>query len=364
MPSPTDAPSAQDRSSRPGAGGGDPWIDSEPHLWGVLPGVVRRGARRLPVVVLVAAAATALAAASRNLRPPVYEGSVTFRIEEGALQDRTSAPRPPSRIREYIATVVLSRERVLALMERHGISARLRQVNPVLAVEGFRDDLQVEVMQNGFLVDWGPAAEPRTAQVVVSLRGDDREQVQVVVQEVADLVLEAQATSRAARMTGARQAAVEQAQRARDELVLAQARRTRLLLQAGDGAPARLRADLEGAEHELQRVAGRVRQLERRASQLEFAAALEESHLGLMLTPVDQDVIAIREPLRGLELARFAAAGFAAFAVASLVTAGAFSTTVHGARDVLDFGLPLLGAVPPFPGDRAGALRTRRAGGR
>jgi hypothetical protein len=38
---------------------------------------------------------------------------------------------------------------------------------------------------------------------------------------------------------------------------------------------------------------------------------------------------------------------------------GAFDTRVHDREDVERIGLPVLGHLPPFPGDHVGSLRAR-----
>lgn len=340
----------------------NPCVEGEPRLWTVLPDVLARAARRPLRTLALAALATASVVAVRVSLPPSYLARVTFRMSEGDLQSSTSAPQPPARIREYISNVALTRERLLGLMERHGISPRLRAVNLEAALDAMREDLEIEVFRNYFLFDRREAGEPRTAQIVLSYRGDDRDQALAVVRDIGTVVLESQQAGRSARLDQAREVAALQARHARERLRLAQEQHAQLLRPAAGGAEERARVEAERAllQQEILGWIARVQELERRAADLQFTQAAEAQHLGLTFRLVDESVKTVRRPLGRAEVAGHAAVVFAAVSLVLSVLLGAFDRRVYRAADVIASGFPLLGTVPALAGDDAGAHRARR----
>ncbi len=342
----------------------DTCILDEPRLWKVLRDVLARAARQPIRTLAVAALATGSMLAVRVSMPPAYVASLTFRMTEGDVQDSRSSPNPPARIREYISNVALTREQLLALMEKHGVAARLRQVNPEAALESMRQDIEIEVVRNYFLFDRRRAREPRSAQIFLSFWGDDRAQVQAVVHDIGTIILESQAAGRSARLSQARELNALQARQARDRLQLMQEQHARLLVHgsAGDREDrAGVRAELALLEQEIRAVVGRVQNLERRAADLQFSQEAEQQRLGLSFRLVDESVKAVREPLRASEIAGWGTIVFAVVSPILAVFFGAFNPRIYRAADVTASGFPLLGTVPRFAGDDAGALRARRA---
>lgn len=79
-----------------------PELPEEPRLAQALRVVCGRAAARPLRTLAGIALATALAVGARALLRPAYTATVTFRLREGKVLDQRLAPRPPSRIREYI----------------------------------------------------------------------------------------------------------------------------------------------------------------------------------------------------------------------------------------------------------------------
>lgn len=342
-----------------GAAQPDPWLAAEPTLRPALRDVVARGLRRPWRVVVLAAAVVVLLIGFRVTRPPTYVASLMLRMDESELQDPRATPRPPSRIREHVLMVALSRERLLALMERHGLAERIRKANPIAAVAAFREDLDVDVVRNYFLFDRDTAGHPRSAQVVLSYSGNDREVVRDVVHELGEIILHTQAEARALRLAQARDLNAAQAQRLRQQLRGLEAQRARLLaggpgrsLLAGDG-------DLLSVQREAARLAAQLEDLERRASELDMARDAEKLNLGLAFRVVDEVVLTERRPLAAASVVVASVLLFAALAPITLLVVGAFDRRLHLAADVLACGFPLLGVVPFAPGDDAGCLAAR-----
>jgi hypothetical protein len=359
----TPAAHSVDAGPRTRAAPADAWLSAEPRLWAELRNVLVRGARRPLLLLAVAIATSALAVAWRARAKPTYAATLTLRMTEGDLQDPGNVPRPPARIREYVSNVALNRERLLAMMEKHGLSARLRQANPVAAVTSMRDDIEIDVVRNYFLFDRETAGESRTALVVLSYKGDDREQALEVVHEIGTIVLDTQAAARSVRLSQAREFGAAQAQRVGEQLGSLQARQARAQLRAAGGA-ADARVEAASLQQEIVRVAARLRDLQKRSAELELAQEAEELRLGLSFELVDESVRALRERLGGWEIAGYGGVALLLVAPMWAILLGAFDLRVHRAADVTFHRFPLLGVVPHFPGDGAGAYRARFGRGR
>jgi hypothetical protein len=267
-------------------------------------------------------------------------------MREGDVADPRVAPRPPSRIREYISNVAFSRERLLALMERNDLDAELRQVNPQAAVTSMRQALEVDVVRNYFLLDRRVTSEPRTALVVIRYRDTSPERALAVIHDVGELLTQHERGERLTQLAGAKASAEREAVRARTA-VRELRQRDADLVERSARAPARERGELSSrlatTESELTAALRRLQELERRAAALELSRLAELSYLGLSFDRVDERVRAGREPLSLPRAAAVALAGVLLLAPAIAIVLGAFDRRVHRATDVTAAGFPLLG---------------------
>jgi hypothetical protein len=341
----------------------DPWIGAEPRLASALRGVVARGLRRPYLVLVVSVILAGAVVGVRKAAPPGYTASLTFRMEEGERVDTKADVRPPARIREFVTDVALSRERLLALMERHRISEKLRRANPVEAVKAFRKDLTVEVVRNYFLLDVDTSDQPRSAQVVVSYSGGDREELQAVVHELGQIILDTLSERRSVRLAEARALSAAEEQRERLRVAALEAQLAKLLARGSERAKAPPEAfqELSTVGHNLSLALGRTGQLGQRATRLEYLQAAEQSDLGLTFRLVDERLQTVRAPLGARGTVLLAAAALALLAPLVTILTGAFDQRIRLAADVVAQGFTLFGAVAAAPGDDVGHLDARRA---
>jgi hypothetical protein len=341
----------------------DPWIAAEPRFASTLRDVAARGLHRPYLVLVVSVALAGAIVGARLAAQPGHTASLTFRMQEGELVDSKVALRPPARIREFITEVALSRERLLELMERHRISDQLRRANPIEAVKAFRKDLSVEVARNYFLLDWDTSGQPRSAQIVVSYSGGDREVLRAVIHELGQIILETVSERRAARLAGARALSNAAEQRERDRLAALESRMARLLGRAPAQAavPSEVYQELGAVGRDLSMALGRSALIGRRATSLDELQAAEQSDLGLTFRLVDERLRTTRAPLDAAGTVLWAAAALTLLAPLVTVLAGAFDQRIRRSADVLVQGFPLFGSVPAAAGDDAGSLIARRA---
>jgi hypothetical protein len=324
--------------------------------------VVARAARHPLRVLAVASVAAGLLVVGARIRKPTYVASLTFRMEEGSVPDAAVAPPPPAQIREYISTVALSRERVLRLMEKHGLSATMRQANPVGAVHLFREDLDVRVIRNYFLFDRDSAGPPRSALVVVSYGGANRDLVEGVLHDVGEIILEQNAVERERQLARAQAMASAASQREHERLRALETAHAELDLRRGVAAELSPReaVALGANDRSRQHLSERMRQLGSRAAELELAREAEALRLGLSFRLIDEGVRVLRAPLDRAETALLAAIGFLLFLPSAAIVLGAFDGTVYGPVDLVASGVGTLGVVPGFEGDDVGTTRQRR----
>ena len=146
------------------------WIEEEPG-WAELRehlGCVRRRARKHWVkTLLFTLMLTALVAAYRARKQRLYEASVVIRVVEGEF-DPTTAPPTSSQLTEYLNDVALARHVLLGVMEEHQLYRSERGIDPNLALEVMREDIDLTVVRNYFSQQRFSEDPARSAQIVIS----------------------------------------------------------------------------------------------------------------------------------------------------------------------------------------------------
>ena len=342
----------------------EPWIGDEPRFWVVLREVLRRAARR-PVWTLAAAVSATLAILGIRLaRPPSYTATVTFRLAEGSVEAPVGTSRAAADLRDAVTTT-LNRAQLLALMERQGIAKQLRQLDPVGAVDSMREDIEVGVDRNYFVLDREAAGGPRSALVTVSFTGDDRAQVEAVAHDIGAIVVESQAAARAAHLDRARQWYAAQSREQRERIREIREQRARVAerqLRRNGPDPGSL-AEAASLEDELESWSSRADAVSRRAEDFELADEADDERLVSDYELVDESVTVVRDRLTKRRALAYASPLFA-FVILPISAAlvGAFDQRIYRAADLTTRGIPLLGVVPAPSAGRARSSDAR--GGR
>ena len=338
----------------------EPWISDEPRLARVARDVIVRALHRPALVLTLALLVTGAFVALRALRTPTYVATLHFRIAESNLTDRLHAPRPPHAIREYVRNVALSRDRVERIMTEH------RWFGPGVAreraIEEFRDDVEIEVTRNYFLLDRGQDGSPRSALLAMSLRGYDGIEALGILHEIGNAILEGQAEYRAARLAGSRALVDAELERTRVRSRSLQARLGSLereLAGAQAGRAASIASQIAARRFEAKVATEQILALERLASGVKFSAAAEGERLGLSFEMFDESVVP-----HSPRLGPFRAAGlaFLVLALALLVTllfVGSFDDRIYTPADLVSRGIAIFGTLRRFPGDDVWAHRGR-----
>jgi hypothetical protein len=326
----------------------DAWVVDEPRPIAVA-GYVLARALRSPRSVLAAALLAALAVtAARLALPASYRATLTFRLTEGALHAPQDLPRPPAQIREFVDEVALNRTALLKVMERHGLSAGLRQADAVAAVEAFREEIGVEVRQNEFLLGRDPDGPPRSALLALSDVAATPGQAQAIARDLGAAVLESQEATRWDWLLRAQALGAARVDQAQARLRQLSDRWSALAARAGAAPPeeaARLRLEAASLRRELEAALARAGAARRRTSGLDLAADVERRNLGLDVRMVDERLETLRAPASWPAAAAGAGLLLLAFLPLAGLLQGAFDDRILGPADVLACGLPLLGTV-------------------
>jgi len=337
--------------------GDERWISDEPRLAYVTRLVIARALRRPVLVLVVTLLVTGAFVASRLLRPPVFEATLHYRIVEGELSDPRHTPRAPSDIRDYIRKLGMSRDRVEQILKDHPSLGPTQVGSREQAVERFREDVEVDVSRNYFILDWAQGDEPRSARLAISLRARDGAEALGVLREIGGTVVQDQAEYRRAHVEGSRVRIEAQLQEARARVGAIQQRLGRLQREIpGDGRSHPRIAALQG---ELRAATGHLVELEHLAEGAKLSAAAERQDLGLSFELFDESVVPYGIRITPLKLAALGSIAFGITLLITLLFVGSFDDRVYSPADLAFQGLPVFGALAHFPGDDAWSMRSR-----
>lgn len=342
----------------------EPWIADEPRFGDTVGHVASRALRRPILALAVAVSLTTLLVAARVKRAPIYEATAYFRMVEGDVGDPNATPRPPRLIREYIDSVALSQQTLLAIMKKHNLYRKIRERDLMLAIDSMREDIDVKVARSYFIYDRRPDDEPRSASIEISYTFGNGEVARAVVHELGQAVLDAQFRQRNARLDAERQLNQAELEHVKRQVKGVQAGLDLLYLDGVDAnGPALVgnHAQVAAAESRLRSVLARLHTLEKHGGELELATAVEDKRLGISFQLVDEETEVRGAQLTARQIIKLTAAIFLCVLVLTLIVLGGWGRRVYTAADLAAAGLPILGTLESFPGDEVGSYRSRTA---
>ncbi|MCA9676708.1 MAG: hypothetical protein H6709_04400 [Kofleriaceae bacterium] len=351
----------------------DGWYEAEGATRYVLVAELQRLKRRararwLPILVTVCAL-TGLAMYKRLKKVKLHEATVTIALTEGTMADGKD-PMPAQELRDYVATVLLNNGVLLKVIEEEQLFPLRRKLGDEYALNELRDQFQITVYRNYFLYQYSPD-EPRSARIAVEFTDPDPDQAWRMAHRLAELIVSGEQARRQelAEQLGHDAAEVLAEARARLEDREQQVSDRRLALSAAqrDGDRARANAltvELRALDVQLRREREAMVQMTIASSGDALAAAVDRAGLGITFD-IHEQGRPREEP--GARTYLNVIVGVVLFVILLPVVAifyGAFDSRVHDPEDVDRIGLPVLGHVPTFPGDKVGSLRGRGVRGR
>jgi hypothetical protein len=147
-------------------------------------------------------------------RVQLHRARVILRYTERALAE-TTPTMAMGELTNHVYSVVFARERLLPIIEKHGLYPDEMEVGEDMAVRAMRLDIDVNEFRNYFLV---VDNMPATARVAISYTSVDRDQAIAVILDLARAVVEYERSRRRAEATKAVRVAEERVSRATVEL--------------------------------------------------------------------------------------------------------------------------------------------------
>jgi hypothetical protein len=291
-----------------------------------------------------------------------YDSQIVFRIVE-ADKELTHEVRPPSQYADYIWRVFLSSSNLKKVIEDDKLYPDKWDRDPQLAVEAMRNDLDVLVWGNYFIdTYYSNDDEARSVRVSIMWKHRDSEVALKVVKKLAQIIMDAQAESRRIVYDDAKIDVKEAADLEFERLVALRSALARATL-ARERAPAAARAALlvqmNVLQLQIKATEQRVDEVSNARARLDVSARVERNQSGLRFELIEPGVVVPEHHAGPIALS----GTFVLITVLTVllggVVIGAFETRIRHPADVQRLGLPILGTLPPFPGDGLGALTER-----
>ncbi len=346
---------------------GDGWYESEAQTRAGMVTELRRARRRFAARPVRVLALTALLTAGILYRVTHkerrYPAEVVLALTEGSMTGQRAGV-PADQLRTYVTSVLMSDAKLLEVIEKHDLIPLRRRLGPQYAVEELRSQIEVEIWRNSFIYyhEWDAQAR-KSARIGVTVYDSDPERAIAVAQDVARVVIESHDAQRT-QITGAvarelRIAREMLQDRLRDltsEVVIKQTALAEAQRRGNKPLVAVLHVELTALDATVKQQEDQLQLILHSPEQL--ADHIAAAGLDVTLSVVDERRPDRSEPT-ALELVIVGViVGLGALLVSSLVL-GAFDTRIHDIDDLDRLGIPVLGHVPAYRGDRIGSLHAR-----
>jgi hypothetical protein len=358
---------------RPDGRPGD-WMADEPSVLQVIVAELQRFKGRMkvhPVPVLLLAlvlSAGALFAFAR--KPTLYTARVILRISEGALSQYRGAVLPQNELKNYIYNFALSDSSLMEqIIDKHRLFQReLAKFGADGAIDELRDGLSIDVYHNFFHFDKNNESTPRSLRLGIVYTHRDADFAYKMALLLSDLVVAVESNKRLQELQFAADNAHEvlaATEKARDE------REAEISAIMADLAEAELTGDGVGAAMARVKIASLAKiqlrdaqfltNVRREVEQIDQNHRAEANNMGLVFELAGQ-VRPVQKPPPGpFMLGLVGLVCFCIFVPVCAIGLGTIDSRIHELGDVRRLGMPALGHIPAFSGDRVGSLSQRGA---
>lgn len=320
--------------------------------------------RPLPALLLAGLVTAGIAYKFLN-KPKRYEASVVLALIEGT-QFSGKGGIPFDQLRAYVTSSLMPDAKLLKLIEDRNLYRLRRRLGGQWAVNELREQVDVEIYKNSFIFyDEADYLRRKSARIGLTVVDGDPDRAMTLVHDVASIIIETHdeqrqqvASSLASKIAMKR----ESLEKRLSDLAMARSVKQTALAAATRDGETHLAATLYT---EITALARDEKDAEAQLSLIlkspdTVADQLTSAGLGLRI-----DLVEERRPDRPeqswLALVLTLVVVGASALVGAALFLGAFDSRIHDLDDVSRLGLPVLGHVPGFPGDRVGSLRARGA---
>lgn len=298
-------------------------------------------------------------------RPVVLTAEIVLALSEGSLSSHHTGI-PFEQLSAYVNSVLLPDNKLIELIEKYNLSRLRKKLGPQFAIEELRSSFNIEIWKNSFVYyDEEDENARRSARIGVSVVDTDPDRAYDIARELASIIMDTSA-------------------QLRQKLADVISNQVAMLLEATNRKAAELATQISdkkaaidlALKHGRPDIAGVLR--------IDLAALVEQQRRAdadLAHIVSSPDAIASEVAAAGLDMTlsivderrpeRPAQSGFVLILIGVVVgtgtliavalVLGAFDSRVHDSDDVRRLGLPVLGHVPGFPGDKVGSMQTRSA---
>lgn len=348
---------------------GDGWYESEEPTRLGLTFELRRIALRFRVrplpVLLLAVIVTAGIAYKFLKKPKVYEARVVLALTEGTEFSGKSGI-PFDSLRAYVLSSLMPDAKLQKLIEDRSPRRKRSTPESHATIDELREQIEVEIWKNTFVFyEEEDYRKRKSARIGITFTDSNPDRAMTLVRDIASIVIETHdeqrqhvARSLASQIEMSRQLLSKKL----SDLAMARSVKQTALAAAtkeGDtGLAAELYTELAAMAHDEKGAEDQLGQIIKSPDTI--ADQLTAAGLGMRI-----DLVEERRPDRPeqswLSLVLTLVVVGASTLIGSALFLGTFDARVHDTDDVARLGLPVLGHVPGFPGDRVGSLRSRGA---
>lgn len=300
--------------------------------------LLRRGRVSWPMWASAALVVSVLLTLAKVMAAGDFEGTVVVRVTEGKVA-QPGAGLGPGRLRGYVDDLAFTNARLVALMSRHRQKFPRVVSDPVFAVQGFRENMSLEISQNDFVQERGRDDPPRSARLVINFKANDPELAWQIAQELAELI--------SGSTTATQRAALEA------ELQAATAEASSAAIALGEVAEQRA----GGPSPKLAQARDRLLAAQARVEEATVGLRALGQQQGLRFEIVERGRVPPR-PNKVLVAIKAFTVSLLLALIAGWLLAGAFDPRVLDEADVTDIAMPVLGRLPglvELPARRGGA---------
>lgn len=325
--------------------------------------VRRRAAARPFVTLALAALVTSALGFVIVTKARKLEAEIVLALTEGTMAGERMGLQA-TELREYVGSVLLSDKNVAKVIEAQDLYRIRHRMGMPYAITELREQLELDVWKNTFVYYRDSESNSRkSARIGLTVIDSDPDRAYGIARALADIMVRTHDAERL-KLTGALAAQVQlmretleaEIENVDGRIAATQTAIATATVRGKRGLAAALQVDLADLD-------ARHKNLATQLSQIATSRDGVADQIAAAGLDVTLEVVAEKRPDRpvtstfALVLVMCVVATGALIASAMVVST--FDPRVHHIDDVTRLGLPVLGHVPGFAGDRVGSLQSR-----
>jgi len=346
----------------------DEWYESEESTRRTMIAEVQRIRRRTVVrpipVLLLATLLTGAIVYKVATKKRIVEAEIVLALTEGTMSaDQRDVGIPVNDLRNYVAGQLMPKSKLAEIIERRDLFRLRKKMGIEFAINELRENIEIQIWHNSFLID--DETGNRSARIGITYGDKDPDLALEIARDLAQVVVQEQ---NAKQQETANQI-THQLNRMRAELEekLVDLRKDQAARQVEhDRAMQRgQRGIAEAMDLEIDSLERKAKAMDQELATIEQSRDLDADRIAASGLDINLAVVEEHRPehpeSHAFVIVLIAVVVGLGALLGSALLIGAFDDRVHDTDDVARLGLPVLGHVPGFPGDKVGSLAARGA---